>query len=70
VAQLAQHGMVQAIRPVNTMSDGDLVIAASIGNEHADVDAIGIAAAEAVAEAIVRSVRLAPSLGGIPGLKS
>jgi L-aminopeptidase/D-esterase-like protein len=70
VAQLAQHGMVQAIRPVNTMSDGDLVIAASIGNEYADVDAIGIAAAEAVAEAIVRSVRLAPSLGGIPGLKS
>jgi L-aminopeptidase/D-esterase-like protein len=70
VAQLAQHGMVQAIRPVNTMSDGDLVIAASIGNEHANVDAIGIAAAEAVAEAIVRSVRLAPSLGGIPGLKS
>ena len=29
---------------------------------------IGVAAAEAVAEAILRAVKLAPSLGGLPGL--
>ncbi len=29
-----------------------------------------VAAAEAVAEAILRAVRLAPSLGGLPGLKN
>jgi L-aminopeptidase/D-esterase-like protein len=69
VAQMAQHGMVRAISPVHTMGDGDVVIALSIGNEQADVNAIGIAAGEAVAEAIARSVRNAQSLGGLPGLK-
>ena len=33
------------------------------------MDALGVAAAEAVAEAILRAVRMAPSLGGLPGLK-
>ena len=51
------------------MGDGDLVIAMSIGTEQAGVDAVGIAAAEAVMEAILRAVRLAPALGGIPGLR-
>jgi len=52
------------------MSDGDIVIALSIGGERAPVDALGVAAAEAVAESILRAVRLAPSLGGLPGLAS
>jgi L-aminopeptidase/D-esterase-like protein len=69
LAQLAQLGMARAINPVNTMSDGDLVIALSAGKASAPVDALGVAAAEAVAESIVRAVRLAPTLGGIPGLK-
>ena len=69
VAQLAHLGMARAINPVNTMSDGDLVIVLSAGDAKAPVDSLGIAAAEAVAEAIVRAVRLAPTLGGVPGLK-
>jgi L-aminopeptidase/D-esterase-like protein len=52
------------------MSDGDLVIALSLGDKAANVDALGVAAAEALAQAIVRAVRLAPSLGGLPGLGS
>jgi L-aminopeptidase/D-esterase-like protein len=51
------------------MSDGDLVVAMSSGNSRAPIDALGVAASEAVAEAILRAVRLAPSLGGLPGLK-
>jgi L-aminopeptidase/D-esterase-like protein len=51
------------------MMDGDLVVALSLGDEHADVNALGVAAAEIVAESIVRAVKLAPSLGGLPGLK-
>jgi L-aminopeptidase/D-esterase-like protein len=35
----------------------------------APIDALGVAAAEAVSEAILRAVRMAPSLGGLPGLK-
>jgi L-aminopeptidase/D-esterase-like protein len=69
VAQLAQHGMIRAISPVHTTGDGDLIVAMSLGKEISDVNAIGIAAAQAVAEAIVRAVKNAPTLGGIPGLK-
>jgi L-aminopeptidase/D-esterase-like protein len=69
LAQLAQLGVARTIYPVNTMSDGDIVVALSTGNLRAPVDALGVAAAEAVSESILRAVRSAPSLGGIPGLK-
>ena len=69
LAQLSQHGVVRTISPVNTLSDGDIAIALSTGKEQADFNALGIAAAEAVAEAILRAVRNAGSLGGLPGLK-
>jgi len=68
-AQLASLGMVRSIAPVNTMSDGDLVVALSTGEAKAPIDALGVAAAEAVSESILRSVRFAPTLGGVPGLK-
>jgi len=68
LAQQAQIGMARTVNPVNTMVDGDLVIALSLGDRRADLNALGIAAAEAVSEAILRAVRLAPTLGGIPGL--
>lgn len=69
LAQLGQLGVARAINPVNTMSDGDLVVAMSCGKSHAPIDALGVAASEAVAQAILRAVRMAPSLGGLPGLK-
>ena len=69
LAQFGQIGLVRAINPVNTMSDGDLVIALSSGTLKAPIDALGVAAAEAVSEAILRAVKLAPTMGGLPGLK-
>jgi L-aminopeptidase/D-esterase-like protein len=69
LAQLANLGVARTIYPVNTMSDGDVVIALSVGNAQANIDSLGVAAAEAVSESILRAVRLAPSLGGVPGLK-
>jgi L-aminopeptidase/D-esterase-like protein len=69
LAQFAQLGIARAIDPVNTMSDGDAAVALSVGAAHAPIDSLGVVAAEAVAEAILRAVRLAPSLGGLPGLK-
>ncbi len=68
LAQLASLGMARTIYPVNTMSDGDLVIGLSLGNENASVDAVGVAAAEALSQAIVRAVKLATNMGGLPGL--
>jgi L-aminopeptidase/D-esterase-like protein len=69
LAHVAQAGMVRTINPVNTTYDGDVVIALSIGTEKMSIDALGVAASEAVAESILRAVRLAPTLGGVPGLK-
>jgi L-aminopeptidase/D-esterase-like protein len=68
LAQLASLGMARAISPVNMMSDGDIVVSLSIGSMKAHIDALGVAAADATAQAILRAVKLAPSLGGIPGL--
>ena len=68
LAQLASLGMARTIYPVNTMFDGDMVFALSTGEAQADVNTLGIAAAEAVAQAVVRAVRNAPTMGGTPGL--
>lgn len=68
LAQLAQHGVVESIAPVHTIYDGDVVFAMSHGSETADFSALGVVAAEVTAEAIVRAVRSAWTLGGVPGL--
>jgi L-aminopeptidase/D-esterase-like protein len=70
LAQLAQHGLVRTISPVHTIHDGDVVFAASAGDKAADFTALGVAAAEAVAEAVIRAARFAWTLGGVPGLGS
>jgi L-aminopeptidase/D-esterase-like protein len=70
LAQFASIGVARTIAPVWTMYDGDVVIALSMGTVEADTNILGVAAAEAVSESILRAVRLAPTLGGIPGLKS
>jgi L-aminopeptidase/D-esterase-like protein len=68
LAQLSQHGLVQAISPVHTIYDGDIVFALSTGSESVDFNALCLAAAEVTAEAIVRAARSAWTLGGVPGL--
>jgi L-aminopeptidase/D-esterase-like protein len=68
LAQLAGLGMARSIYPVNTMFDGDIVFALSAGDRRGDVNALGSAAAGAVAQAIVRAVRAAKTMGGVPGL--
>ncbi len=70
LAQFAGLGLARAIYPVNTMLDGDTTFALSIGDRRADINTLGTAAAEAVVQSILRAVRLAKSLGGLPGLGS
>src|SRR5262249_18834295 len=55
VASMAHDGLARAVRPVHTMFDGDTVFALSTGNMKADITAIGAAAAEILAQAIVRA---------------
>ncbi|MBI3122500.1 MAG: P1 family peptidase, partial [candidate division NC10 bacterium] len=66
MAQMAHQGMVRTIAPVHTTLDGDLVIALATGQVEADLNAVGLAAADAVAEAILRAIKGARSLGGLP----
>jgi L-aminopeptidase/D-esterase-like protein len=68
LAALASLGVARTISPVNTMSDGDITFAISLGKERASVDEVGVAAAEAMAKAVLRAVRAAKSAGGVPGL--
>ena len=68
LAEQASLGMARTIYPVNTMFDGDVVFALSLGDHQADLNTLGVAAAEAVAAAILRAVRFAKTLGGVPGL--
>jgi L-aminopeptidase/D-esterase-like protein len=69
LAQMAQDGLARAIRPVHTQFDGDLVFALSVGHKRADLTALGTAAAEATARAIVRGVLAARGLGGVPACR-
>jgi L-aminopeptidase/D-esterase-like protein len=72
VAQMAHDGLAQAIRPVHTMVDGDTVFALATGHRtdsSANVNAIGTVAASTVAEAVVRAVRQATSLAGVPAAR-
>ncbi len=70
LAQLAHAGLSRTVSPAYTRIDGDIVFAlAPIGSKgKADLDALGVAASEAVAQAIVRAVKMSGTLGGLPGL--
>jgi len=68
LAVMASAGMARSLSPAFTRFDGDIVFALSCGELRASVDALGVAAAEAVAGAIVRGVTQARSAGGVPGL--
>ena len=80
VAQMAHDGMAQAIHPAHTMFDGDTVFALALGPGsqilHGSpiaamhTSAIGAAAATTLARAIVKAVRNATTLHGVPAVYS
>jgi len=71
VAQMAHDGLARAITPVHSLADGDTLFALSTGTlgGDADVSRIGALAAEAVADAVLRAVRAAQSLPGLPAVR-
>jgi L-aminopeptidase/D-esterase-like protein len=71
VAQMAHDGYARAISPVHMPGDGDVIFSLATGKlEHeANVGLIGALAAEVMAEAIVRAVREATGLPGIPAVR-
>ena len=71
VAQMAHDGLARAIYPAHTPSDGDAVFALATGalEDGFDTGQVGALAAEVMAEAILRAVRAARSLPGIPAAR-
>jgi L-aminopeptidase/D-esterase-like protein len=71
VARIAHDGFARAIVPVHTASDGDAIFALATGSVSGVVDAdlVGWAAAEAIAQAIVRAARAAVSIPGYPAAR-
>jgi L-aminopeptidase/D-esterase-like protein len=66
VASLGMVGFARALSPPHTAFDGDTLFVLSVGEATADVTRLGVAAADVVARAIVRGVRAAASLPGLP----
>jgi L-aminopeptidase/D-esterase-like protein len=77
VAQMAHDGMAHVIRPAHTMFDGDTVFALALGNTTSSiphdraiaaqqVSLLGATAATTLARAIVKAIRSASDLHGIP----
>lgn len=68
VAQMSQDGIARAVVPSHTPWDGDTMFSLATGSLDADVDVliVGGLAADVTAEAIVRAVRAARSVSGIP----
>ena len=66
VAQMAHNGIARTVRPAHTMFDGDTLFTMATNEHPADINVIGVFAAEAVSRAIIRAVECAKSSGGIP----
>src|SRR3712207_3902948 len=66
VAQMAHDGFARVVHPVHTTVDGDVVFAASVGEVEAATDVVGAWGARVMQEAILRAVRTAQSVPGIP----
>jgi L-aminopeptidase/D-esterase-like protein len=69
VASLGMLGFARALSPPHTAYDGDTLFTLSVGDGRADVTRVGLAAAEAVAQAIARGVRAATSLPDLPAAR-
>jgi L-aminopeptidase/D-esterase-like protein len=76
VAQMAHNGLAQTIRPAHTMFDGDTVFALTLGPQSetrldqatlaSQISMIGAAASTTLARAIIKAIRNATALHGVP----
>ncbi len=70
VAQMAQDGLARALYPSHTAGDGDTVFSLATGTLTGDasVSTIGSLAADMMVEAILRAVRAARGVEGVPSV--
>lgn len=66
LSQIGHDGIARAIKPSHTSADGDAIFTMASGDVEADFDSAGVLAAYVVQMAIIRGVRSAESVYGIP----
>ena len=66
VARMGQGGLARTVCPVHTAFDGDVIFTLATGRVDGDVNLVGQVGAEVVAAAVLRAVKTATSLGGVP----
>ena len=72
VAEMAHDGLARAVRPAHGMYDGDTIFAVALGDgpEEVDLTALGHAAAEAFAAAVVQGAKQARPAYGLPAARA
>ena len=70
LASVSHDGLALSIRPCHTIRDGDTMFALATGHnrQQADLTQLGAAAVEVTAQAVLRAVRAATGLGGLPSV--
>ena len=70
LAALSHDGLAMTIRPCHTMRDGDTMFALATGRHIGtfNLTALGAAVVEATAQAVLRAVRSATGLAGVPAV--
>lgn len=66
IAAMTHNAYAKTICPVNTTADGDSVYALSVGDFSADINVVGTMAAYVAEKAIIRAVKTAKSINGVP----
>ncbi len=69
VAMMAQDGYARAIIPIHSFGDGDVTFCMSTGKLQADPNRVGAIAAWVMARAVVKAVKAAESLHGVPACR-
>lgn len=75
LVELAHDGIAIAVRPAHMSTDGDTILGFRVARpagtrvDHRGLDALAHVAVRETARAIVRSVRAARTLGGVPGFR-
>ena len=70
LASVSHDGLALTVRPCHTIFDGDTMFALATGtsSEPVELTRLGVAAVEVTAEAVVRAVKTATGLGGVPAV--
>lgn len=69
LASLSHDGLARAVRPAHTTFDGDTLFTMATGETPANFNVAALMATRAVETAIVRGVRSAETMGGVPAYK-